>query len=341
MIPPVAGKATPSAKAAPSPAQPQGHAPKVTPSPAGAPEPKAAVTLDAPKIKPTAPGAAESATHEAAAIPLRKRIKVAVRGFVIQLLWDLALLAWGYLMDKLSQKIEAIVVERMIKSKMAELEPEIQVRLNNQAPRLAALQLDNPGRPVYGNISVLIHEYRMFDDDDETLLDITVELTDVTIAAEPQKAQTHERYYTGIKWINQAPHDLIRVTFPMELLPLGDDALRDFLDQRISELEKGEPERSSTPEAVISSQRERDRLAEQRRKLNQPLPVAVFCGRGLVSALLQPPLNPRLMELRSPCRVVVTCMVIGPERPGHPPPEGHGRRAAHPDSATGLPVDVR
>jgi hypothetical protein len=246
--------------------------PKVAPTPAVPPAHEAEVTPAGPKVKPAAPaaGVAEAASREAAVVPLRTRIKVGIKGVAIELLWIGILLGWSYLMDKLSQKIEASVVEWQVKSKLADLEPQIQARLDNQASSLAAVQLANPGRPAYGNISVLIHEYRMFDDDEETLVGLTVELTDVTIAAAPQKAQSRERYYTGHKWLNYAPHDLIRVTFPMELQPLSRDTLRAFLDQRISELEKAESVRSSTPEAAVASQRERDRLAEQRRGLDQP-----------------------------------------------------------------------
>ncbi len=76
------------------------------------------------KVKPaaSAAGVAESASREAAVVPLRTRIKVGIKGVAIELLWIGILIGWSYLMDKLSQKIEASYVEWMVKSGLEKVE---------------------------------------------------------------------------------------------------------------------------------------------------------------------------------------------------------------------------
>ena len=56
----------------------------------------------------------------------------------------------------------------------------------------------------------------------------------------------------------------------MELEPLPPDALRAIFENRISDLEEAEARRSATPEALKASAQERNRLADQLRKLQTP-----------------------------------------------------------------------
>ena len=198
-----------------------------------------------------------------------RKIRAKLKGAGLVLLEGAAMLAWSYLMTKVSEKLDAAVVQWLVKRKMADLEPEIQARLDHQVPVLAQLQLANPGKPVYGNVSVRISKYREPDDDEEVLIALTIEFTDVTVAIEPRTFQDYERQWGGIKYIAYRPVDVIRQTFPLELEPLSRDALRGVLDQQIAQLEQAEALRSSTPEGLIASQRERDRLSEQRCRVDQ------------------------------------------------------------------------
>jgi hypothetical protein len=143
--------------------------------------------------------------------------------------------------------------------------------VNEQVALLADIQMSHPGKPLYANVSIDIVADRSRDDDgDETLIDINTRLTDVRVAAEAVTAESYERFTTGVRYINYQPHDRTRRTFFMELEPLAPEALRAIVGDRISKLEEAEAGRSATPEAVKASAQERNRLADQLRKLQNP-----------------------------------------------------------------------
>jgi hypothetical protein len=202
---------------------------------------------------------------------LSQKVAIKAKGVALGVLKNVAVLAWNYLMSKLEQKIEAAIVRPILERQMAALEPDIEARLNDQVALLADLQMSHPGKPLYANVSIEIVADRSRDEDgDETLVDINTRLTDVRVAAERVNAESYERFTTGTEYINFQPHDRTRRTFPMELEPLPPNALRAVIGNRISDLEEAEASRSATPEALTASAKERNRLADQLRKLQTP-----------------------------------------------------------------------
>jgi hypothetical protein len=214
-------------------------------------------------------GGAQS--REAIVRSLSQKIAIKAKGVAVGVLKNVAVLAWNYLMSKIEQKIEAAVVRPILEKQLVALQPDIEARLNAQVAALADIQMSHPGKPLYANVGIEIVADRYADDDgDETLININTTLTDVRVASEPLTAESYERFTTGARYINYQPHDRTRRTFPMELEPLPPDALRAIFENRISDLEEAEARRSATPEALKASAQERNRLADQLRKLQTP-----------------------------------------------------------------------
>jgi hypothetical protein len=202
---------------------------------------------------------------------LSQKIAIKAKGVAVGVLKNVAVLAWNYLMSKIEQKIEAYIVNPILEKQLVALQPDIEARLNTQVAALADIQMSHPSKPLYANVGIEIVADRSRDDDgDETLININTTLTDVRVASEPVTAESYERFTTGTKYINYQPHDRTRRTFPMELEPLPPDALRAIVENRISDLEEAEARRSATPEALKASAQERNRFADQLRKLQTP-----------------------------------------------------------------------
>ncbi|HKD09618.1 MAG TPA: DUF4157 domain-containing protein [Bryobacteraceae bacterium] len=202
---------------------------------------------------------------------LSQKVAIRAKGFAVGLLKNVAVLVWNYLMSKIEQKIEEVMVRPILEEQMVALQPEIEARVNEQLAVLADIQMSHPGKPLFANVSIEIVADRYTEDDGgETLININTRLTDVSVAAEPETAESYQHFFTGIEYINYQPHDRTRRTFPMELEPLSPEALRAIVEDRVSALEYAESNRSATPEDVAASSDERNRLARQLRELQNP-----------------------------------------------------------------------
>jgi hypothetical protein len=177
-----------------------------------------------------------------------------------------AALVWNVMMTKLEQRIENKVLRGQVDEKLRALEPAISTRLNDQAAVMADLQLRQPGKPLFGNVSVLITVYRDASED-ETLLGCDLELVSVSISAAKVEHSERSRIWVG-SWVTaRAPRDLIRSTFSVELEPLSKPDLRVILLDAIA-AEESAAGGSSLPTAQQrASQRRRDELAAQLRQL--------------------------------------------------------------------------
>jgi hypothetical protein len=131
---------------------------------------------------------------------------------------------------------------------------------------MAELQLRQPGVPLFGNIGILTTVYRASGEDQE-LIGCDIELTSVAISTTRVQHSEQSRIWVGSYLTARAPRDLIRSTFSIELMPLGDHELRAVLLEDIAAEEATVQESSATPEQLRASQRRRDELMDQLRRL--------------------------------------------------------------------------
>jgi hypothetical protein len=198
---------------------------------------------------------------------VRVRIAGAARGIVVGAVKIAAVIVWNYMMSQLERKIDSMVVKYMLEGKMKELEPTISEGLNDQIATVVDLQLRNPEKPLFGKIEILTTLDRGGDEDGETLLGLGVELKSVSISLEKRDPTNENSRVMVGNFIAKVPRDLIRTVYFVQLDPLTKEQLRAFLEYRIAEEEFAESERSSTPEGKLASQKRRDTLGAQLRKL--------------------------------------------------------------------------
>jgi hypothetical protein len=173
---------------------------------------------------------------------------------------------WNYGMSRVERWIESKVTQDLFEEKMKPLEPIIASRLNDQVRAIAELQLRNPGKPVYGNISILATMHR-YPGEDEELIGLDVELTGVAVSTEKIERSEHSRVWVGSYLTARAPNDIIRTTYSVELEPLSKDQLRAILAERIAEEEFAVGESSTPAEALLASQRRHDELVSRLKEL--------------------------------------------------------------------------
>ena len=177
-----------------------------------------------------------------------------------------AALVWNVMVTQLEQRIENWVLRGQVEEKLRALEPAISARLNDQVAVMADLQLRQPGKPLFGNVSLLITVYRDAGED-ETLLGCDLELVSVSISAAKVEHSERSRIWVG-SWVTaRAPRDLIRSTFSVELEPLSKPDLRAILLEAIAAEESAAGGSSLPPAQQRASQRRRDELAAQLRQL--------------------------------------------------------------------------
>jgi hypothetical protein len=177
-----------------------------------------------------------------------------------------AAVAWNAAMSRLEQYIEQKVFDYLLEKKLRPLEPTIDTRLNEQVATMAELQLRQPGKPLYGNIGILITVYRNSGEDEE-LLDLDVELTSVSISAAKIERSEHSRVWMGHWYTVRFARDFIRSTFSIELQPLSKPDLQAIVMEQIAAEEFLASESSLPAEQQRASQRRRDELADMLRKL--------------------------------------------------------------------------
>jgi hypothetical protein len=192
-------------------------------------------------------------------------------------------LLWNYLMAKLSQYIEKKLTQPMLDAKIKALEPAISASLNDGIKAIADLQLRHPGKPVFGNITLLTTIDRC--DEDETMCSLEVKFIGTEISEQkldpPKNEQT--RIYIGLggkptsppsdfgpQFKVAVPQDQVRTTYSVELEPLSREQLREILLDAIAEEEAATSESSQSPAKAVASQRRRDELAAQLESLGAP-----------------------------------------------------------------------
>lgn len=171
-------------------------------------------------------------------------------------------------MSKFEKSIEEHFTQPIIEEKLKVLKPTIDAQLNEQIGVMADLQLRQPGKPLYANISTLTTLYRV--GEEEELAGLTVELISVDISAVKIEHSEASRIWVGSYLLARAPRDLTRTTYSVELEPLSKEQLRDILEEQIAREELGEANTSSTPEAQVAANRRRNELVTQLQQLDSP-----------------------------------------------------------------------
>jgi hypothetical protein len=178
-----------------------------------------------------------------------------------------AILLWNSFMTRVEHAIEAKFTQYLFEHKMEDLEPTIAARLDDQHDVLVELQLSEPGKPLYGNISVLTTIYRIPDEGEEPMVGLDVTLTSIKVSHEKIERTEQSRVEKGNIFWGRAHDDLLRSTYSVALEPLTTDQLREILRERVADEESSVAETSSTQEQLVDSQRRRDRIVDQLRSL--------------------------------------------------------------------------
>lgn len=178
-----------------------------------------------------------------------------------------ALVLWNTLMDRISAAITQWFIQRETEKEFRKLEPVIAARLNDQVRVVAELQSRRPGTQLFGVVETLTT--LLWVGEDEELGSMEVSLVGVSIGTERVERSERKREWVGnILW--RAQQDVVRWTYSIELEPLSNDDLRDYLLEGIDTEESAVSASSATPEQRLASQRRRDELAERLRRLESP-----------------------------------------------------------------------
>ncbi|MFI2206803.1 hypothetical protein ACH47Z_40040 [Streptomyces sp. NPDC020192] len=201
-------------------------------------------------------------SREPIRVPVTVRLARGVRAAGIGLAKVVAAVIWAQVAARVREEYESRKIRQWTEPKLASMEPEIQSRLDSQAPELVQLQLRNPGRPLYGVVGILTTVY--WRGRDENLMDAEVELTSVSVAAERIEHSETSRVIGGSRWFTgEWQHDLVRTTHSVELQPFDRDELAAVLRAELAEEEAGAGARSMTPEQARVSERRRNELTAQ------------------------------------------------------------------------------
>jgi hypothetical protein len=175
-----------------------------------------------------------------------------------------ALVLWNTLMDWIGAAITQWVIQRMTEKEFRKLEPVIAARLNDQVRVVAELQSRRPGTQLFGVVKTLTT--LLWVGEDEELGGMEVSLLGVSIGTERVERTERKREWVG-SILGRAQQDLVHWTYSVELEPLSNDDLRDYLLDGIEAEESAVSASSATPEQRLASQQRRDELAQRLRRL--------------------------------------------------------------------------